>query len=67
MLIFRVVFVIVFQNAVAALNSLLKALIPDVPRDILRARRKHMYLKNELIIKHELVKKAKACPNNDSQ
>ena len=59
MLICRIVFVIIFQNAVAALNSLLKAAIPDVPKSLQTSKRKHMYLTNELIIRHELVVKAK--------
>lgn len=53
-LVAKIVFVIIFQNVVAALNSLLKALIPDEPKMLRLQKRQHLYLTNELIIRHEL-------------
>lgn len=58
MLIWRIVFVVVFQNVVAAINSLLKVTIPDTPRSVLLSKRRHAYLTNELIIRHELLSNA---------
>lgn len=51
-------FVVAFQNSVAALNSLLKVIIPDEPRQLRLQKRQHMYLTNELIIRNELIKKS---------
>ncbi len=59
-LVSRIVFVVVFQNVVAGINSLLKVTIADVPRSVLLSKRRHAYLTNELIIRHELISKAAA-------
>lgn len=47
-------FVLVFQNVVTAINSLLKVIIPDEPGSLRLRKRQHAFVTNELIIKHEL-------------
>lgn len=56
MLIYKIIFVVAFQNVVAALNSFLKWVIPDEPRQLRLQKRQHLYLTNELIIRNELSK-----------
>ncbi|KAI7695336.1 Anoctamin-4 [Sarcoptes scabiei] len=53
-LIAKIVFVIVFQNVVTGINSLLKVIIPDEPGSLRIRKRQHAFITNELIIRHEL-------------
>lgn len=65
-LVAKIVFVIIFQNVVAALNSALKAFIPDEPKKLRMQKRQHLYLTNEMIIRHELKSRkrvASSCNN----
>lgn len=50
----KIVFVIVFQNVVTAINSFLKVVIPDEPGSLRLRKRQHAFITNELIIRHEL-------------
>jgi anoctamin-1 len=49
----RLAFVVVFENVIVMLTSLMRVLIPDVPKKLRQQKRQHSYLTNELIMRHE--------------
>ncbi|CAG2105403.1 unnamed protein product [Medioppia subpectinata] len=50
----RLAFVVVFENVIVLLTSMMRVLIPDVPKDLRQQMRLHSYLTNELIMRQEL-------------
>ena len=54
LMVYRLAFVVVFENVIVLLTSLMRVLIPDVPKDLRQQKRWHSYLTNELIMRHEL-------------
>ena len=54
----RLAFVVIFENVIASLTSLMRWLIPDVPQQLRQQIRQHSYLTNELIMQQEF-KRAK--------
>ena len=53
LLAFRLLFVVVFENIIAAVTSMMRWLIPDVPQQLRQQMRQHTYLTNELILQQE--------------
>ena len=69
----RLAFVVIFENIIASLTSLMRWIIPDVPQQLRQQMRQHAYLTNELIMQQEY-KRAKEMgsdsnkpPNNAAQ
>ncbi|KAJ6217834.1 hypothetical protein RDWZM_008991 [Blomia tropicalis] len=49
----RLSFVVVFENVIATITSLMRWIIPDVPQQLRQQMRQHAYLTNELILQQE--------------
>lgn len=49
----RLSFVVIFENVIASLTSLMRWIIPDVPQQLRQQMRQHNYLTNELIMQQE--------------
>ena len=49
----RLAFVVIFENIIASLTSLMRWIIPDVPQQLRQQMRQHAYLTNELIMQQE--------------
>ena len=49
----RLSFVVVFENVIATITSLMRWIIPDVPQQLHQQMRQHAYLTNELILQQE--------------
>jgi len=54
----RLAFVVIFENVIASITSLMRWIIPDVPQQLRQQMRQHAYLTNELIMQQEF-KRAK--------
>lgn len=52
----RLIFVLVFQNVIAFVSTLIRWCIPDVPRKLSERIRQESYLTNEIIIKQEMIR-----------
>ncbi|XP_046917089.2 LOW QUALITY PROTEIN: anoctamin-4-like [Dermatophagoides farinae] len=53
LLAFRLLFVVIFENIIAAVTSMMRWLIPDIPQQLRQQMRQHAYLTNELILQQE--------------
>ena len=49
----RLSFVVIFENVIATITSLMRWIIPDVPQQLRQQMRQHAYLTNELILQQE--------------
>lgn len=49
----RLSFVVIFENVIATITSLMRWIIPDVPQKLRQQMRQHNYLTNELILQQE--------------
>lgn len=56
----RLIFVVLFENAVAVVMILVRWLIPDVSADLRDQIRREAYITNEIIIKQEALRASKA-------
>lgn len=49
----RLFFVVVFENVIVSVTSLMRWVIPDIPQQLRQQMRQHAYLTNELILQQE--------------
>lgn len=49
----RLMFVVLFENVIVSITSLMRWIIPDVPQQLRQRMRQHAYLSNELIMQQE--------------
>lgn len=49
----RLAFVVVFENVIVLMTSMMRLLIPDVPKKLRLQKKQHSYLTNELIMRQE--------------
>ena len=52
----RLIFVVLFENVIATITSLMRWIIPDVPQQLRQQMRQHAYLTNELILQQEFAR-----------
>lgn len=52
----RLIFVVLFENVIATVTSLMRWIIPDVPQQLRQQMRQHAYLTNELILQQEFAR-----------
>ncbi|CAG2169746.1 unnamed protein product [Oppiella nova] len=60
----RLAFVVLFENVIVLCTSLMRVLIPDVPKELRQQKRQHSYLTNELIMRQEFTISKKGINNN---
>lgn len=49
----RLFFVVIFENVIVSVTSLMRWIIPDIPQQLRQQMRQHAYLTNELILQQE--------------
>ncbi|GAB6018638.1 hypothetical protein CHUAL_000318 [Chamberlinius hualienensis] len=67
LLVIRLAFVVVFQNVVMFLITLLRWLVPDVPKKIQLKIRKDAYMTNEILVDFELKRKKETTDVSNSR